>query len=74
MTKQKKIRNIIFRVCGIGMLTSFTILLLPDFYIQTWLTEAAALCFFSLSWLTKANAYPWLAADPKQPKGENNGN
>jgi hypothetical protein len=74
MTKQKKIRNIIYRVCGVGMLTSFAILLLPDFYIQTWLTEAVALFFFSLSWLTKANAYPWLAADPKQPKGENNGN
>jgi hypothetical protein len=74
MTKQKKIRNIIYRVCGVGMLASFAILLLPAFYIQTWLTEAVALFFFSLSWLTKANVYPWLAADPKQPKGENNGN
>jgi hypothetical protein len=65
MTKQKKIRNIIYRVCGIGMLASFTILLLSSFYIQTWLTEAIALLFFSASWLTKANTYCWLAADPK---------
>lgn len=71
MTKQKKTRNIIYRVCGIGMLASFAILLLPSFYIQIWLTEAFALFFFSVSWLTKANVYRCLAADPKQPKGEN---
>jgi hypothetical protein len=65
MTKQKKIRNVIYRICGVGMLASFAILLLPSFYIQTWLTEAIALFFFSASWLTKASAYKWLAADPK---------
>lgn len=64
--KRKKIRNIIFRVCGIGMLASFAILLLPNFYIQVWLTEAFALAFFGISWLTKANKYKWLAADPKK--------
>ena len=63
MSKQKKIRNIIYRVCAIGMLGSFLILLLPEFYIQTWLVEAIALFFFGVSWLTKANAYKWLAAD-----------
>ena len=68
MTKHKKIRNIIYRVCAVGMLASFAILLLPAFPIQTWLTEAFALFFFSASWLTKANAYPWLAADPKGEK------
>lgn len=66
MTKQKKIRNIIYRVCGIGMLASFAILLLPGFYIQTWLTEAVALFFFGVSWLTKADAFVFLAADPKE--------
>lgn len=65
MTKQKKIRNIIYRVCAGGMLGSFLILLFPDFYIQTWLVEAIALFFFGISWLTKADAYKWLAADPK---------
>lgn len=64
MTKQKKIRNIIYRVCGVGMLASFLILLLPSFYIQVWLTETLALFFFGISWLTKADAYKWLAADP----------
>jgi hypothetical protein len=63
MTKRKKIRNIIFRVCGVGMLASFLILVLPNFYIQTWLTEAIALFFFGISWLTKSQAYSWLAAD-----------
>jgi hypothetical protein len=71
MTKPKKIRNVIYRICAGGMLGSFLILLLPVFYIQTWLVETIALFFFGISWLTKANAYCWLAADPKE---KNNGN
>lgn len=63
MTKRKKIRNIIYKVCGIGMLASFLIMLLPSFYIQTWLTETIALFFFAVSFLTKADIYPWLACD-----------
>ena len=63
MTEKKKKRNVIYRVCGIGMIASFAILLLPSFYIQTWLTETFALSFFGISWLTKANAYKWLFAD-----------
>lgn len=66
MTKRKKIRNIIYRVCGIGMIASFLLLLLPSFYIQVWLTEAIALFFFGISWLTKSQAYSWLAADIKE--------
>lgn len=62
-TKNKKIRNVIYRICGVGMLASFAILLLPDFRIQVWLTEAIALFFFGLSWLTKADKYPWLFCD-----------
>lgn len=64
-TKNKKIRNIIYRVCGIGMIASFLILLLPSFYIRIWLVEAVALFFFGISWLTKADYYPWLFADKK---------
>lgn len=63
MTSKKKIRNVIYRVCGVGMLASFLILLLPYFYIQIWLTETIALFFFAISFLTKADIYPWLACD-----------
>lgn len=63
VTKKKKIRNIIYRVCGVGMLASFLIMLLPYFRIQVWLTEAVALLFFAISFLTKADIYPWLACD-----------
>lgn len=62
-TKNKKIRNIIFRVCGIGMIASFLILLLPKFYIQVWLTETLALFFFGVSFLTKADVFPFLFCD-----------
>lgn len=68
MTTKKKIRNIIYRVCGIGMLASFLLLLLPSFYIQTWLMETIALFFFGVSFLTKADCYPWLACDDKEGK------
>ena len=72
MTKQKKIRNIIYRVCGVGMIASFVIALpiipiinVGDASINMWLTEAIALFFFGISWLTKSSAYKWLAADPE---------
>lgn len=63
ITKKKKARNIIFRACGIGMIVSFAILLLPNFPIKMWLTEAIALFFFGISFLTKANIYSWLFCD-----------
>ena len=62
-TKNKKIRKIIFRVCGVGMLASFLILLLPSFYIQVWLVETIALFFFGVSFLTKADIFPFLFCD-----------
>lgn len=62
-TRKKKIRNVIYRVCGIGMIGSFAIMLLPSFHIQVWLTETIALFFFAISFLTKADIYPWLACD-----------
>lgn len=64
-TKNKKIRNIIFRVCGIGMILSFTLLLIPKsvLYCKVWLVEAIALFFFGVSFLTKANCFKWLFAD-----------
>lgn len=63
MTKKKKARNIIYRICGIGMLASFLLFLLPDFYIKVWLVEAIALFFFGVSFLTKADIYPFLFCD-----------
>lgn len=63
MTRNKKIRNIIYRICGVGMMASFLLLLLPDFYIKIWLVETIALFFFGISFLTKADIYPWLFCD-----------
>lgn len=63
MSNKKKIRNIIYRVCGVGMLASFLLLLLPSFYIKIWLVETIALFFFGVSFLTKADIYPWLFCD-----------
>ena len=65
ITKQKKIKNIIYRVCGIGMMASFLLFLLkliPDFdcYNLTWIIEAIALFFFGLSWIVKSDAFPLL--------------
>ena len=63
MTRKKKIRNIIYRICGVGMIGSFLLLLLPDFDIKIWLVETIALFFFGVSFLTKADIYPWLFCD-----------
>lgn len=65
MTAEKKKRNIVYRVCGIGMMASFLIMLLPYFRIQIWLVETIALTFFALSWLTKSGYFSWLFADKK---------
>jgi len=71
MTKQKKIKNIIYRVCGIGMLASFLLMLLqfiPGFYLRnlTWIVEAIALFFFGLSWIVKSDAFPFLQDTKKK--------
>ena len=65
MTKNKKIRNIIYVICGFGMLLSFSFMIIPYFYSQIWIVETIALTFFGVSWLTKANYYSWLFADKK---------
>lgn len=63
MTSKKRIRNIIYKVCGIGMIASFLMLLLPNFPVKVWVMETIALFFFGVSFLTKANIYPWLSCD-----------
>ena len=67
-TPNKKKRNIIFRICGIGMIASFV--LLPITYLDIiniphaiWVIEFIALQFFGISWITKANCIPFLFAD-----------
>lgn len=69
-TPRKKKRNVIFRVCGIGMIASFVLLPLANFGIINpphviWWIETIALAFFGISWITKANCIPWLFADKK---------
>ena len=66
MTKNKKRRNIIYYICGIGMLLSLvTIIFVTIFEIWagTWMVEAFALFFFGIAYLTKADIYPWLFCD-----------
>ena len=66
MTANKKKRNIIFRICGVGMILSFIALIfIGKYWGGTWLVETIALAFFGISWLTKADYYPWLFADKK---------
>lgn len=64
MTNNKHKRNIIFRICGVGMLASFLLLIpLAKVEFGTWLVEALALTFFGISWLTKSQCYRWLFRD-----------
>ena len=69
MTNNKKKRNIIYRVCGIGMLVSLlaiVVVAIFTIWAGTWLVEAIALFFFGIAFLTKADVYPWLFCDPKE--------
>lgn len=74
MTPNKKKRNIIYKICGIGMIISF-VLIIPinifELWGGTWLVEAIALIFFGISWLTKSDIYPWLFCDTPFIDGDN---
>ena len=66
MTNKKRKRNIIYRVCGIGMITSFVFIVpvsIFEIWGGIWLIEAVSLAFFGISWLTKSNTYTWLFCD-----------
>lgn len=68
MTKNKKKRNLIYKICGIGMVSAMVFLLavvLFDIYAGVWLVETVALGFFGIAFLTKADIYPWLFCDDK---------
>jgi hypothetical protein len=61
-TRKKKARNVIFIICGVGMIASFALLLIP-IYCRVWLAETVALTLFGISFLTKANRFKWLFCD-----------
>lgn len=66
MTPNKKKRNVIFKVCGIGMIASFLVVIpleLLNIDSAIWIMEALALMFFGVSWLTKSQCYKWLFKD-----------
>lgn len=66
MTKNKRIRNAIYYVCGIGMviaLLGIVVVNIFNIWAGTWLVEAVALMFFGIAFLTKADIYPWLFCD-----------
>ena len=69
-TKKKKIKNVIYIVCGIGMVGSFALFGLkwiPNLNIPnlTWIVEAIALFFFGVSWIVKSDAIPALQDNNK---------
>ena len=64
LTKQKKIKNIIFRVCGVGMLCGLIMVPLPLEGIipaKVFIAEAIALTFFGISWLVKGEVFGLLS-------------
>lgn len=61
-TKQKKLRNIIYRACGIGMLSAMILMVIPiSFFAKTFIVEAIALTFFGISWLVKGQVFGLFA-------------
>lgn len=66
MTDSKRKRNLIYKVCGIGMAVSFVAIIpisIFEWWGGVWAVEAIALAFFGISWLTKSDIYPWLFCD-----------
>lgn len=64
MTRRKRIRNLIYRVCGAGMLlleVGYVIMMVldvPGYCVM--IVEIILLHFFGISWLVKGEAIPWL--------------
>lgn len=58
-TPQKKKRNMIYKICAIGMLAAMIFMVIPvQIPHKTFWIEAVALSFFGISWLTKGEM--WL--------------
>lgn len=63
-TRNKHIKNIIFKICGIGMLASLALMVIPvEFFAKTFIVEAIALTFFGISWLVKGEFLGLLSDD-----------
>ena len=61
-TRNKKIKNIIFRVCAAGMIGALILMPLPiEFFAKTFIIEAIALTFFGISWLVKGEIFGLLS-------------
>ena len=61
-TKNKKIKNVIFRICAVGMLCGLVLIPLPiEFPAKVFISETIALTFFALSWLVKAEIFGFLS-------------
>lgn len=64
MTRNKKIKNVIFRVCAVGMILSLGLLAIPfQFPAKIFTLEAIALTFFGVSWLVKGEILGLLSDD-----------
>lgn len=66
MTEKKKKRNLIFKICGIGMVIAMVCIVplnILNVWGGTWWVELFALMFFGVSWLTKSNSIPFLFAE-----------
>ena len=60
-TEKKRVRNVIYRICGIGMLCAMSLMVVPFYFpAKTWWVETAALTFFSVSWLVKGGSFKFL--------------
>lgn len=61
-TKQKHIRNIIYKICGIGMFCTLPLLIIPiQFPAKIFIIETIALTFFGISWLVKGQIFGLLS-------------
>ncbi|SHK22292.1 MULTISPECIES: hypothetical protein [unclassified Fibrobacter] len=61
-TRQKHIRNFIYKVCGIGMFCTLPLLIIPfSFPAKIFVIEAIALTFFGISWLVKGQIFGLFA-------------
>lgn len=64
MTRRKKIRNVVYRVCGYGMLgvevlfVMTKLLHFPGYWVM--ICEIVLLLLFGISWLVKGEAFPFL--------------
>ena len=71
MTDRKRKRNLVYRICGAGMLLFeivFAIVVIADAPgYCTMLVEIVLLHLFGISWLVKGEAFPFLNDKEENP-------